>query len=233
MLKLKFEDSEVLALDYVDGGDGFLFLRLLGEEVLAQAVFAHLMNKDNRKRWGSGVTYRPAGQTYDHYVHAAEKVAYQKTATKLPNGLVDLVVFQSGLTTANDGPHGFFSVVTQPGIPSNFFRRLNSCCDVPMKEEWAGELWRYGLEEHQFKVWEQKAVGYGLSRKLEWKEQPKVVTPISEKENLAGGDVRLRRVGTGGNDRWAWYKVVLEILGKFTPEQALNERPRGKDVGDE
>lgn len=233
MLKLNFDEMEAVAIDLINGGDGFLFLRLLAEEVVANAIFAYLMTKENRaKTWGSRVTVRLPGQNYDHGI-CADKVPYRGVKARLRNGMVDLAVVNSGITAGTDGPEGFWLATMEDGVPAGFFRRLNSCCDVPMKKKWAARLWEAGTTEQQFTVWEQVRTRYGPNAGLEWKEKNKVETPVSNRNNDAGGDFKLYHVKTGGSYRWAWYKIVLGILSlDDLTNGPINERPE-EEVDDE
>lgn len=144
---ITFGALSAILLDFVDHGDGFLYLRLAGAEPTVNAIWAKLSAKDGRgKKWNSPVQIQIPGQSYPKWVAAQKGTTYRTLRTRLPSGLIDLALLHPALTVAEDSERGFYLLTYEDGAPSGFFERLNRTLSIPLDPAWADWLWDKGQQ---------------------------------------------------------------------------------------
>jgi hypothetical protein len=208
---ITFHELSAMLLDFVDHGDGFLYLRLAGAETAVNAIWARLAAKEGRgKKWGSPVTIPLAGQAYPQYVAAQKRVTYRTLRARLPSGLVDLALVHPCLTVAEDNQQGFYLLSYEDGTPSGFFERLNRSLSLPLKPAWADWLWAGGQQAQSFPILETRRVlvdGQPV-------EKPELVqaheTPISRMDSL--GEVVCYTILCHGRYQQAWLHLIRQQL---------------------
>jgi len=212
MNRLTFEELSVIALDFVDHQDGFLYLRIVGPETVVNACWARLMSRATRgNKFSSGIEIEMPGRSYPMYVAAQKHVNYRTVRSRLSSGMIDLALIHPILTVSEDRPSGFYILTYDDARPAGFFDRLNQNLAIPLKPEWSTWLWREGL-----KRWDQKIIKtrteYEGNKKVE-KERiaDSACTPILRLDTL--GSVGCYKVICEGEYYNAWLGIVREQLG--------------------
>lgn len=201
-----------MALDFVDGQDGFLFLRMVGEETVVGAIWAKLSARNARgQKYSSAVRIIVPGETYPRYVAAQKSVHYKTLRTRLRSGLVDVAMIHPRLTVAEDKSDGFYFLTYDTSVPpKSFFERLNATLSIPLKPDWATWLWTQGQVSLTRSV-------IGVSEKWDgsqYIEEEHLTettdTPIVRLNSL--GTVGCYSVHTGPAFRDAWLTIIREQL---------------------
>jgi hypothetical protein len=216
MLTIQFNELNAILLDYTGGtysDGGFLYLRMVGDEPTVNAIWSRLSAREYReKKYESQVQVAIPGRT--EYV-AAQKVVYKTLRSRLPTGLVDLVMIHPCLTISEDSEAGFFLLTYESGMPDGFFARLNRCLSIPLKEEWATWLWAEGQKAQTWLAIETKEE-YEDGQPVERQNLVQTSqTPISKHESR--GRVACYRVRTRGPYKAAWLQIIREQLGLGIP----------------
>ena len=201
MLKtIEFDGLSAMLLGFIDEQDGFLYLRMTGQETAIGAIWSRLSGrKDRGSKWGSPVKI-PSYSNYDFSVASYKNVNYRTIRTSLPCGMIDLAMIHPAITIAEDSPASFHLLSHDEGIPAGFFDRLNKCLSIPIKLEWTDWLWEQGKKEQNVPV---------LSKYSdEIQETP--VYPIYELDSQ--GAVRGYRITTAGNYKAAWLQIIRAQL---------------------
>lgn len=208
---IKFNELSAMCFDFVDHGDGFLYLRLVGAETEVNAIWAKLMGREGRgQKWSSAVQIPIPERSYPDYVAAAKGVTYRTLRSRLPSGMVDLALIHPRLTVAEDTPQGFYLLTYETGVPDSFFARLNKSLSIPLQPNWAPWLWERGQQSHSrlTRVSREVREGNQFVEKTELTETTEV--PITRLNNL--GTVACYRVQCAGRYRAAWLQLIREQL---------------------
>ncbi len=93
MLKtIEFDGLSAMLLGFIDEQDGFLYLRMTGQETAIGAIWSRLSGrKDRGSKWGSPVKI-PSYSNYDFSVASYKNVNYRTIRTSLPCGMIDLAM---------------------------------------------------------------------------------------------------------------------------------------------
>lgn len=221
--EITFATLSAMAVDLVDADDGFLFLRIVGEEPTINAIWARLMAKSHReKKYSSGVQI-PTGTK--SYRIAAQKAAYKTLRSRLPSGLVDLAIIHPRLTLSEDNHRGFYLVTYDQQIPSSWFARLNRSLAVPLKPEWSEWLWQLGQLPQTFTTRILKPVYQGGQRVERPVYDSVTVTPIEKIESL--GSVNSYRIRCAGLYQEAWLGIIRQHLDVATKLDQQGEQGYG------
>jgi hypothetical protein len=217
-----FNELTAICLDFVDHGDGFFYLRLVGAETTVNAIWARLVGREGRgKKWTSSVQIPLPGRSHPDYVAAAKGVSYRTLRSRLRSGMVDLALIHPRLTVAEDTPQGFYLLTYEPGVPDSFFSRLNKSLSIPLQPEWAAWLWEAGQQSQSQltlvsrEVWE----GGQPVEKTELTETTE--TPITCLNSL--GTVACYRVQCAGRYKAAWLQLIRRQL-----QLGIRLRPAGQ-----
>ena len=145
--------TEVICTGYATADNvGLVFLSVLGPQEAVRAVFARLMQD-------RGLEGRKAdGRENDIYLRRDKTAKYHRHTRKLLCGLWHMTLTHERAVVNTDA-HGVRFVLSWDAIepPDTFFSVLDSACPVPMLKEWAGELWKKGLEARA--IWPLSAMG--------------------------------------------------------------------------
>lgn len=208
---LEFNQLSTMLLDFVDGDEGFLYLRLAGAETAVNAIWAYLSARESRgKKWGSQVRIPMAGRS-PQYVSAAKQMTYRTLRTRLPSGMVDLAMMHPRLTVSEDKPVGFYLVTYEPGLPPNFYDRLNACLTIPLKPDWATWLWIQGQKPVTQSVINSSEPDENGAEVEDNPPAETTVTPIIQLSSL--GTVVCYQVKTGERYKAAWLSVIRDQFG--------------------
>lgn len=211
MHEIRYGKLSAMLLDFVDHGDGFLFLRLVGPEPVVNAIWAKLSARNPRgKKWSSPVQIPIPGRGYPEYVASQKQVRYRTLRTRLHNGMVDLAMIHPCLTVSEDSEAGFFLLTYASDVPESFFARLNRCLSIPLKEEWAGWLWDNGQQPQSWLAVEsQEETENGETVERQHLVQTSQ-TPIERYQSY--GQVACYRIRTGGDYKTAWLQIIRQQL---------------------
>jgi len=134
--------------------DGFLYLRMMGNDVAVEAIRARLANRSYRgSKYKTEVLYVQPEQNrktaamnyYQNGICAYKSASYRTIRTRLDNNNIDVAVVHPSLTVAADNRDGFVLISHgEDEPPTGFWPRLNASLPVPIKQEWAATLWRDG-----------------------------------------------------------------------------------------
>lgn len=201
--------SDLIALDFVNGGKGLLYLRYVGPETLVNAAWAYLVSKDARENsWSSLVEIEcpeRKGCTL------SKGVRYKTLKTQLPSQYLDMCLIHPNLTVAQDTlDEGFYLLTYDDGIPRGFYERLNRTLDIPLKPEWTDWLWTDGQEQQSF-TWRVTRSVYedGKYIKKEFDDADSA-TPIALMNSL--GNVKCYLVHTNYKYKHAWHVAIRNQL---------------------
>lgn len=225
MYEITFGELSAILMDFIDSGDGLLYLRVVGAEATVNAIWARLVSKEARgKKWGSEVRITIPGRNHPQYVAAVKSITYRTLRTRLPSGMVDLALINPMLTVAQDSESGFYLLTYETdGMPSGFFDRLNNCLSLPLNPEWANWLWEQG-QQSQSRMTLVKKTEYQDGQPVEAQRLTETTDiPIGSLDGL--GQVACYAVHTDGRYRDAWLQIIrdqlqLEIV---LQRQAINE----------
>jgi hypothetical protein len=208
---INFKELSALLVDFVDAGDGFLYLRMVGAEPVVNAIWAKLSARDGRgQKWGSEVTIPIPGRSYPQYVAAQKRINYRTLRTRLPSGMVDLALVHPLLTVAEDNQQGFYLLTYEQGVPASFFDRLNRTLPIPLKPDWAGWLWELGCQPQSFLSLQTRQVWEG-GQQVEQTDLTEITeTPVSRLPGL--GQVACYTVRCAGRYREAWLQIIRQQL---------------------
>ncbi len=211
---IQFNQLSCIALDFVDDADGFLYLRMAGPETAVGAIWARLSARDARRKskYGSDVQIPDKKNAHHpHYVSTQPGIRYRTLRTRLPSGLVDLVMIHPLLTVAEN--QGDFQLLTYQGdVPNSFFSRLNSSLPLPLKAEWASWLWQQGQQSQSWLMLEPKTIYEGRKPVKTTALTEASHTPIYRLDTQVGR-VHCYRVRVDGPYKSAWLKIIRSHLG--------------------
>ncbi len=215
--KMSFNNQpDLIALDFVNGGKGLLYLRYVGPETLVNAAWAFLVSDKARENsWSSKVEI----ESPERKGCALSKgVRYKSIKAQLPSQYLDMCLIHPNLTVAQDSSdEGFYLLTYEDGIPSGFYERLNRTLAIPLKPEWINWLWTDGQEQQSFvwrairSVWED-----GGYVKKEFDEDDSA-TPIVLMSSL--GSVKCYQVHTATKYKHAWHAAIKNRLNGVIPSQ--------------
>lgn len=207
----RFKKLTTAVLDFVPDDDGFYYLRMVGFEIVVNAIWARLSARDSRgPAYSSGVSLC-SGDGYEKGASAGKGVRYRTIRSRLPGGMVDLAMIHPLLTVSEDSLAGFHLLSYDEDIPRGFFHRLNRSLAVPLLPEWEIWLWSAGQELQSFKSLK-KDYTWNAGERVETEVLTEVdLTPIQSKDGL--GEVRCYQVVCCGKYREAWLKIIREQLG--------------------
>jgi hypothetical protein len=209
---INFNDLSAMLLDFVDGSDGFLYLRMVGPETTVGAIWAKLSARDGRgQKWGSEVRIPRPGRHYPDYVAAQKHITYRTLRTRLPSGMVDLALIHPALTVAEDNQRGFHLLTYAEGLPPGFFERLNQTLSISLKPEWSTWLWAQGQQTQAFPVIEIKSEYEGGQYVDKAYLTETTQTPISRLTSL--GQAACYTVQCQGRYKQAWLQIIRQQLG--------------------
>ena len=212
--RIEFDSIQAMLLDFVDQGDGFLYLRMVGEEPSVNAIWARLSARETRtKKYSSHVTIPTSDQTGTVYV-AAQKARYKTLRTRLPSGLIDLMMVHPRLTVAEDSYKGFYLLTYDTGTPVHFFDRLNRTLSIPLQPDWADWLWTVGQQEQSFSTIIKRTVkegGIEVEKSL-FEEVARL--PIKPLDRM--GSAQVYSVRTAEYYRDAWLQIIRTELDVAT-----------------
>lgn len=210
MHKMSFNNQpDLIALDYVNGNKGLLYLRYVGPETLVNAAWAYLVSKDARENsWSSQVTI--AGPERKG-CSLSKGIRYKTLKTQLSSQYLDMCLIHPNLTVAQDTPdEGFYLLTYEDDVPRGFYERLNRTLDIPLRSEWVDWLWTDGQEQQSFtwqvirSVWED---GEYIRKGFEENDS---ATPIVLLNSL--GSVRCYQVHTAHKYKHAWHAAIKNRL---------------------
>lgn len=222
MYKMSFNNQlDLIALDFVNGDKGLLYLRYVGPETLVNAAWAYLVSKDTRENsWSSKVEIEcpeRKGCTL------SKGVRYKTLKTQLPSQYLDMCLIHPNLTVAQDTPdEGFYLLTYDDGIPRGFYERLNRTLDIPLKPEWTDWLWTDGQEQQSFSwqvirsVYEDRAY---IKKEV---EEDDSATPIILHKSL--GSVKCFEVRTSQRYKHAWHAAIKNRLNGVTSLPDLHRK---------
>ena len=208
---IQFNELSAMLLDFVDSGDGFLYLRMVGAETAVGAIWARLSARESRgKKWGSAVSIPVAGRSYPEYVAGQKHINYRTLRSRLPSGMVDLALIHPVLTVAEDNEWGFYLLSYEAGMPPGFFDRLNKSLSIPLKPAWAEWLWELGQQSQAFLTTETRKV----REDGEYVDQ-EVLTettqlPIQRLQSL--GQIQAYSIRCEGRYRETWLQIIRQQL---------------------
>lgn len=210
MHKMSFNNQpDLIALDFVNGNKGLLYLRYVGPETLVNAAWAYLVSKDARENsWSSQVTIDGPEQKG---CALSKGVRYKTLKTQLPSQYLDLCLIHPNLTVAQDAPdEGFYLLTYEDGIPDGFYERLNWTLNIPLKSEWIDWLWTDGQEQQSF-TWR--------ATKTVWKDGEYVKKEVDEDDSATPivlmkslGSVKCYQVHTTYRYKHAWHAAIKNQL---------------------
>ncbi|MEW5957711.1 MAG: hypothetical protein AB1801_08315 [Chloroflexota bacterium] len=208
---ITFNELSAILVDFVDSSDGFLFLRIIGAEPAVNAIWAKLSGKEGRgKKWASEVSIPIPGRSYPQYVAAQKHVTYRTLRSRLPSGMVDLVLIHPFLTVAEDTERGFYLLSYEDGVPPGFFARLNKSLAIPLKPEWELWLWELSRQPQSFLTLQTRRV-WADGQQVEKTELTEITeTPISRLSSL--GQVACYSVRCNDRYRVAWLHFIRQQL---------------------
>lgn len=209
---ITFGALSAILLDFVDHGDGFLYLRMAGAEPTVNAIWAKLSAKEGRgKKWNSPVQIPLPGQSYPKGVAAQKGTTYRTLRTRLPSGLIDLALLHPILTVAEDSERGFYLLTYEDGVPSGFFERLNRTLSIPLDPAWADWLWDQG-QHPQSRFTLRTQTIYENGQPVEQEQLLETTdTPITRLDSL--GHVDCYRVRCNEGYTQAWLQIIRDQLG--------------------
>ncbi len=134
--------TEVICTGYATADSvGLVFLSVLGPQEAVRAVFARLMQDRNLEGRKEG--------SHDNgiWLYRDKHAKYHRHTRKLPCGLWHMALIHER-AAVNSDYRGVRFVLSWDAVepPPTFFPILNAASPVPMLAEWAGELWKKGLE---------------------------------------------------------------------------------------
>jgi hypothetical protein len=194
---------------YAAYSDGTKYLRIVGHPVAVNSIFATLSLKDYRgSGYKSPVTI--GDKPDDEKVFLEEKAHYQSIRQNITvNGqeFVDLSIIHPLLTVGEDSTDRGFWLVDhqQNGVPTGFFERLNAVLPIPLKPEWANDLWRYGQYDYQYSFLKKDYRGHDDLKK-------ESIRPVIDMK--AEGMVDIYSIRTDAHAQDVWLTIVRSyILG--------------------
>ncbi len=144
--------TEVICTGYATADNvGLVFLSVLGPQEAVRAVFARLMQDRNLEG-------RAANNDDGIWLARDKHAKYHRQQRKLPCGLWQMVLIHERAVVNSDN-RGIRFILSWDAVepPPTFFPILNAASPVPMLAEWAGELWKRGLESRA--IWPLRATG--------------------------------------------------------------------------
>ena len=211
LYRITFNKLSALLVDFVDSGDGFLYLRMVGAEPAVNAIWARLSAKEGRgKKWTSPVQIPIPGRSYPERVAAQKSVTYRTLRSRLLSGMIDLALVHPALTVAEDTKRGFFLLSYESGMPAGFFKRLNASLSIPLKPDWASWLWDKGQQPQSRFTIQIKPVFEGGQRVEKMQVVETTDTPITRRQSL--GQVACYAVRCDGSYKEAWLQLIRQQL---------------------
>ena len=208
---IEFGTLSTMLIDFVDSGDGLLYLRMAGNEATVNAVWAVLSSKEHRsKKWSSPVKIPVPGQAYTKGVALQKGVVYKTLRTRLPSGMIDLALLHPRLTVAEDAPSGFYLLTYDEDIPVGFFERLNASLSIPLKAQWEVWLWEQGQRPQTRQALKTNTVWEDRQRVEKTELAESLETPIQRLDSL--GQVICYSVHCDGSYRTAWLQIIRAQL---------------------
>ncbi len=144
--------TEVICTGYATADNvGLVFLSVIGPQEAVRAVFARLMQDRNLEG-------RAANNDDGIWLSRDKHAKYHRHQRKLPCGLWQMTLTHERAVVNSDN-RGIRFVLSWDAVepPPTFFPILNAASPVPMLAEWAGELWKRGLESRA--IWPLRATG--------------------------------------------------------------------------
>lgn len=213
--------SDLIALDFVNGNRGLLYLRYVGPETLVNAAWAYLVSDKAREHaYSSWVTI----DSPERVGCALDKgIRYKSIKVQLRNGYIDLCLIHPKLTVAQDNPdEGFYLLTYGEGMPVGFYERLNRTLSIPLKPGWVDWLWVDGQEQQSF-TWRATRTVWsdGEYIKKEFDEDD-LATPIGICKSL--GSVRCYKIHTGLKYKHAWHVAIKNHLNGVEPSPESRQK---------
>lgn len=169
---------------------GKYFYQMVGASTALEAIWAHLSSRETRRR---GYAY------YSLDIQLEKDVVYKKFLNRLSGTCTwELVMVHPAVSKDWVGDE-FLLISRDNRMPAAFFNRLRLCLRLPLRPEWALDLWDLGQKNYPV---EQRS-SYGGTYTTQ-------ITPI---ERLHGEGICGWTVSTTEHEA-IWLGIIRQILAK-------------------